>query len=298
MVIMSPNKWIKASLAGILVLLLSVSLNAATRQEVESALESARKDLRISIAAEKRIASDLEILKKSEKASPDIIEDYELYLSRVQAMVTENRDTLAEMEALYAVHYIHKASDASAYQDDTASMVNPEIPEEQVVDEVAALDRQLDSSLIEFDEMLLKELELISAKSSDKMRDLAEEAAAAAERLREKGIDINTSAEEASAESEQGSTEAEKSAETEAGDFETGKDNESAEGKDEGEKAARGKSREGAEGSNRHPKNRYNPKNDDIVARQIREAAESEKDPELREKLWKEYENYKTDTSQ
>jgi hypothetical protein len=298
MVIMSPNKWIKASLAGILVLLLSVSLNAATRQEVESALESARKDLRISIAAEKRIASDLEILKKSEKASPDIIEDYELYLSRVQAMVTENRDTLAEMEALYAVHYIHKASDASAYQDDTASMVNPEIPEEQVVDEVAALDRQLDSSLIEFDEMLLKELELISAKSSDKMRDLAEEAAAAAERLREKGIDINTSAEEASAESEQGSTEAEKSAETEAGDFETGKDNESAEGKDEGEVAARGKSREGAEGSNRHPKNRYNPKNDDIVARQIREAAESEKDPELREKLWKEYENYKTDTSQ
>jgi len=33
--------------------------------------------------------------------------------------------------------------------------------------------------------------------------------------------------------------------------------------------------------------------NDDIVARQIREAAEKETDPELKEKLWEEYRNYK-----
>ena len=32
---------------------------------------------------------------------------------------------------------------------------------------------------------------------------------------------------------------------------------------------------------------------DDIVARQIREAAENESDPELREKLWEEYRKYK-----
>jgi hypothetical protein len=32
---------------------------------------------------------------------------------------------------------------------------------------------------------------------------------------------------------------------------------------------------------------------DDIVARQLREAAENEKDPELREKLWDEYRKYK-----
>jgi len=34
-------------------------------------------------------------------------------------------------------------------------------------------------------------------------------------------------------------------------------------------------------------------KNDDIVARQIREAAEQETDPELKKKLWEEYYNYK-----
>ena len=37
----------------------------------------------------------------------------------------------------------------------------------------------------------------------------------------------------------------------------------------------------------------YYENTDDIVARQIREAAMSEKDPELRKKLWREYEKYK-----
>jgi len=32
---------------------------------------------------------------------------------------------------------------------------------------------------------------------------------------------------------------------------------------------------------------------DDIVARQLREAAERETDPELKEKLWREYDRYK-----
>jgi hypothetical protein len=35
---------------------------------------------------------------------------------------------------------------------------------------------------------------------------------------------------------------------------------------------------------------------DDIVARQIRKAAESEPDPELRQKLWDEYRKYKQGT--
>ena len=37
---------------------------------------------------------------------------------------------------------------------------------------------------------------------------------------------------------------------------------------------------------------------DDIVARQIRKAAEAESDPELRKKLWDEYRKYKQGTSQ
>jgi hypothetical protein len=35
---------------------------------------------------------------------------------------------------------------------------------------------------------------------------------------------------------------------------------------------------------------------DDIVARQLREAAQKETDPELRDKLWQEYKDYKKNT--
>ncbi len=290
---MKTSKWGKTIFTGILLLVLCVNLYAATRQKIESAFESARKDLRISIATEEQIASKLAKLKKSGDASSDIVENYELYLSRVQAMVAGNREVVAKMEALKARYDIRKAPDGSAYSDDTEAMMNPAIPEEQVVDEVVALDLQLDSSLAEFDEMLLKELDLICAKSSERMRDLAEEAAAAAKRLRDQGIEINTDFEEESVESRQGSTKAQKKVEIEEDASETGKENKSEEDKDDTELTARDTSREAVEGSRNHPKNRYDLKDDDIVARQLREAAEEETDPELRKKLWKEYEHYK-----
>ncbi|MBW1970891.1 MAG: hypothetical protein JRI82_15610 [Deltaproteobacteria bacterium] len=280
-------------LAGILLLVFSASLYAAPRQRIESALDSACKDLRISIATEERIASDLAKLKKSGDATPDVIEDYEFYLSRVQAMVAENRKVVAKMEALNARYDIQKASDGSAHTDNTGAMVDPAIPEEQVVDEVAALDRQLDSSLTEFDGMLLKELDLIRAKSSERMRDLAEEAAEAAERLRDEGIEIDADFEEESGESEQDSTKNQKADKTDPDASETVKGTTSEDGEENTELSARDKSREGVEGSEHHPRNRFDPRDDDIVARQLREAAEEETDPELRKKLWKEYEQYK-----
>jgi hypothetical protein len=41
------------------------------------------------------------------------------------------------------------------------------------------------------------------------------------------------------------------------------------------------------------PEDIPNGEGDDIIARQIREAAVKEQDPELREKLWEEYRKYK-----
>jgi hypothetical protein len=294
---MSAFKLKTALLTGMLLLGLSAIPHAASRQEIKSALKSARRDLRISIAIEKRIASDLEILKKSGNSTPDVIEDYELYLRRVQAMVAENRKIVAKIEALNARYDAGKTTEGAEVKDDTAPMVNPAIPEEQVVDEVSALDRQLDSSLAEFDEMLLKELDLIRAKSAEKMRDLAQEAAAVTKRLRDKGIDITTSYDEESLDPEQRPAEQQKDAETEKDASETEKENKAEKGKDDGGLAAQDKSSEGTEGAKSHPKNRYDPKDDDIVARQLREAAEKETDPELREKLWKEYEHYKSNTN-
>ena len=143
--------------------------------------------------------------------------------------------------------------------------------------------------------MLLIELDLIRTKSSEKMQDLSEQAAAAAERLREKGIDLDSTTEGEEQEANQQET-AEADREKQ-GSSESGMESGSKEGGDDTEVADRGQSMEGVEGASNHPRNRHNPKNDDIVARQLREAAEKETDPELRAKLWKEYDHYKKNTS-
>ena len=106
-------------------------------------------------------------------------------------------------------------------------------------------------------------------------------------------IEIDTDSKAESADSHQDSSVEPKEAKKEKGALKAGKESNSKEVKDDTTLTAKDKSREGVEGSRRHPKNRYDPKDDDIVARQLREAAEQESDPELKERLWKEYEQYK-----
>lgn len=312
-VIMENFKWGKEILAVFLLFVLSGCLHAATGQKIESALESARKDLYISIASEKKIISEIEKLKKSGNASDDTIKDYELYLSRVQALVAEKRKVVEKIKALYTKYDIQKEPGGSDKRD-RMSMVDLELPEEKVVDKVAELDRQLDRSLSEFDEMLLREVDLVRAKSSEKMRDLAQEAEAAAKRLRDKGIDIDTYGEKGSVESgetsseehkeakkgEQGAVKADKTSSADHQGAQKGKDSSKIGGKNKSEKGKDGtavtgqsQTREGSKGSGPHPGSQYDSEDDDIVAKQLREAAEGETDPELKEKLWKEYEKYR-----
>ena len=153
-------------------------------------------------------------------------------------------------------------------------MLDPQIPEKQTTDEVAALDRQLNASLNEFDAKLLKEMDDIKDESAEKMRDLAQEAAEAAKRLREKGVDVNTSGSESSDGSEETASRGEQ-------------------GSEGTKSASTGPARQGGQGSSREDQGRASYEDDDIVARQLREAAENETDPELKEKLWKEYDEYK-----
>jgi hypothetical protein len=173
------------------------------------------------------------------------------------------------------------------------------IPEELTQDEVAALDRQLSASLGEFDAMLLKEMESIETESAEKMRDLAQEAAAAAKRLKEKGVDLggdeSESTDDASKEGEQGAEGQQgKAGEKDASSQE--KDTQAEPGSDDDAVASRDQSKGSGSGPTGKRGSRYNKEDDDIVARQLREAAENETDPELKEKLWKEYEEYRRNT--
>jgi hypothetical protein len=156
-------------------------------------------------------------------------------------------------------------------------MADPKIPEAQVVDQVAALDRELNASLTEFDDMLLKEMDAIRKGSETKLLELAEDAAEVARRLREKGVGKGRSM------NEEDRKEGRK----------TGTEIESGDSPPRTDTVSKNTPRKSGEGSSSKNQRRTDYDDDDIVARQLREAAENETDPELKEKLWREYEEYK-----
>lgn len=266
----------------------------ASPETADEKLAKAREDLRVSQATEKRIASELEELKKSGTASAETIRDYEIYHESVKAMVAENQKIVDQMEAASARHASGKQSSSAAASGRQDKLMDPDIPEEQTTDEVAALDRELSASLSEFDEKLLREMDTIREESADKMQDLAEEAAAAAKRLRErlKESESGGSGEKDRDESE--SAEDDAQAKT---DQQSGEKSETS-GGDREESASTDAARGGGQGPQKDSPKRYEgAEDDDIVARQLREAAENETDPVLKEKLWKEYEEYKKNQS-
>ncbi len=265
----------------------------------ESKLEKARDDLAVSEATERKIAAELEQLKKSGNASAEDIRNYEIYHERVKAMVAENRKTVAKMEQAYSKHTPGEKAPSAADDSGLPKSSHQSIPGEQSEDQVAALDRQLTASLNEFDAMLLKEMETIETQSAAKMRDLAQEAAEAAKRLKAKGVDLGSDETESAEDGSEQGEQAEEGQQGAAGETDTAskeKGSPSEPGSDEDEIASRDRSAGGGSGPTGKRGSRYSKEDDDIVARQLREAAEKETDPVLKEKLWKEYEDYKRNT--
>ena len=279
---------------GVLCFFYGTAAYGVTEEGVKSQLHQARENLRISEVTEARISLQLERLQGSGNVPPEVIKDYETYLDRVHRMVLENRKILQEMEASLGRHG-PEGQQATGSPDnlEEGDIAVQKLPEVEVRDEVVVLDGEFHASLVTFDEMLLKELDEIREKSADRMQDLAHEAAAAAQRVRNKGVGVDTSY--------QGK-----------GERTEGKQKESEEGKAEKTEPQGEHSKDAADGRDREydrepgdgkggtysRKEQSTRSDDDIVARQIREAAEKETDPELKKRLWKEYENYKKGKSQ
>jgi hypothetical protein len=262
-------------------------------------LQQAREKLRMNLAFRDRIAAELQTLKHSKRADPDTVAAYEAYLNQVQAVVAEESKTVAQLEALNAKYAVPAASSPEDSDLDFQHTMDPNIPEEQVEDEVAILNRELDTSLAAFDAMLLKELELIRAKSAERMRDLAEEVAAAAQRLKEKGIDLESESTSDSAYTSDDTQEQDRSEPPESQTDETAASHDTASGEGQVVKGPTEEPQTGIGEVSRDRGDRYaGQDDDDIVARQLREAAEKETDPELKAKLWKEYEAYKKNSRQ
>lgn len=161
------------------------------------------------------------------------------------------------------------------------------------------LDRHLDASLAQFDAMLLKEQQELAAKR-------AEQAAAGGAGSEgsegEGGSGSGTGAASGATAQKAGSSGARAESQR------AGQDKKGGRTKDESTGASQGGSREGngrevttaPEGtppgpgdSTLVPVDVGDGRDDDVVARQLREAAMKERDPAIREKLWDEYRKYK-----
>lgn len=259
------------------------ALSAATPFE----LERARETLKISQSTRDRIADELTDLKTSGKASPEVLSAYETYLARVQELVDENQKVLAQMEAAYSTHQTRPQAAAAGVPAIPGASPPSAGAGEDPADRLKALDRQFNESLAAFDELLLKELRLIQAASAKRMQGLAEAAAEAGRQAGEKGQGASSAEKGSTAETEGSGTEGTGSEKAGAG---TGQAKTS-EGR--GKPGGAAGSGQGAGGWGAPPSSYTPSPDDDIVARQLREAAEKETDPELKAKLWKEYEAYK-----
>ena len=273
-------------------------------------LRAAREKLHLSETTRDRVARELEALKQSGQADPGILQDYATYLQRVQDLVDENRRLVLKLEAVCTPEANRMTLPSGGKE---ASNPSWAAPGKDAVDDVTLLDRRLRESLASFDEMLLKRINAIQAESAEKMRDLAEQAAQAAGRAQQKtGMAAETEAASGRKNNQQGS-------QGQGQEQEASKQGQSASQEQKGAQsgASSGNGQSGSnqgsaarQGSGKAPSGAgtstdaespgtrtHSRDDDDIVARQLREAAEQESDPELKKKLWKEYEEYKKNTS-
>ena len=292
------------------------------RASVGVELKAARQKLALSERTRDRVAHELEALKRSGTANTRMLQDYATYLQRVQDLVDENRRVVRKLEALCAP----AGGPAAVGRQGTPGPPPGAAAAGAEVDEVTVLDRKLQDSLASFDEMLLQRLNAIQAESAEKMRDLAREAAQAAGRARQEGGAAARSStsggtggdgkpgsrgqqgSRAGKQGENGTPGGQQGGNTgqggrrgtAAGTAATGQgQTSSGAGRAPGQQdkgrdtsATRGQTGSGGTAA----ASASNPEDDDIVARQLREAAEQETDPELKKKLWKEYEAYKKNT--
>jgi hypothetical protein len=241
----------------------------------QSELARARHDLAISEQVLARVSERVEIARADSATAPAERQRLDEYLSRVRDLVELNRERVRSLAQ--TVEVLPAGAPAGGSGGIGASTAASH------TEEIAALDAKLGGSLAEFDQLLLEEARKARARAPTR-----------------------ASASEYGAGSNGGATG--KGAQKLGGDesstpggIASPRDN-----ADPGQSGGKGPGSPGGriEGTDPGaagptaavPPDVGNGNDDDIVARQIRKAAEAETDPELRTKLWDEYRKYKQGT--
>ena len=230
---------------------------ADSPEGIQERLAQAEEDVALAMATEERIAERLAVLESDPESSEEIVAAMRVYLEEVGTMRSEIEATLRDLHDL--VKDVPESSIGEGMR--AFSEVLGVMSDEDMSDELSRMIAEFDASLATFDGMVNEHLSSLRERM-DRRLDAgsaaagprARAAAEAAELLRRLGVDPG---------------------------MDSGSVDES------GVKPALG---EGAVGV--PARGAGAGRREDIVARQLREAAERETDPELREKLWAEYEAY------
>jgi hypothetical protein len=144
-------------------------------------------------------------------------------------------------------------------------------------EKIESLDDELMKAIGDFDEMLLEEDEKIAQIGRKK---IGNESNSSGQYSQENNSDASSSSEQKNKNQSSNSNNENQTSSSDTSKM--NKNNTQAKGKGKGK-----------QGGINYERRKLNKTDDDIVARQLKEAAENESNPELKEKLWNEYYKYK-----
>ena len=225
------------------------------------------------------VAAESDFRMQRERGSLNGIEaaDYATYIAKLMKRVAEGCMELARKGISMPPDVMCPSSSFALVK---AAPINPSA-EQTRAQKIAVLDAELNAELGEFDELLLREQARVKAGIPQTSK---EDAGEGHFDSNDEGDASAGGDEKGSADSGIGTDADEKQSRTGDSDRETTR----------GVGGWGGKQKRTA--SLGQPPGVPDGSDDDVVARQLREAAEKETDPELRSKLWEEYKNYKKGT--
>jgi hypothetical protein len=256
-----------------------------------SAIDETVEQLRLDYAAFRAAEDDYRQQRQFNGLDGADAADYATYIARLQRRVFEDCQAVIHAGSSLPEDLPCPVQGQATTKSADIATQTEQTPQEQV----AALDRMLNAGLGEYDEKLLHEQERIKAATPNDNSDAGGDGGAgdggAGDGSQGDGSEGEGSEGEGSEDGSEGEGQ-----ETEGSPGGNRPGDQSGDQRSGGpEDGSTGSADQGSDSD--QPSDIPDGSDDDVVARQLREAAENETDPELKAKLWEEYRRYKRGTN-
>jgi len=265
-------------------LLLAIASPPVAQSAGDAELQSARLSLGAARDALSAASVEFRSLLSQGGASESDRQDYLAYIGRLKRSVSGNCRVVLDLK----LEIGDSSPEPGCNPDDLVPAGPVSFPDERTEEErIAGLEGQLGKSMSEFDELLLREMDELQRNRSGSPDESGGSGTAGGQGEGATSADggAEPDGRQGSGQGQQQQGDEQSQGEEVASQAETGEQQTGAQG---------GSRQSGADGSRTATRDAPpSAGDDDIVARQLREAAENETDPVLRDKLWEEYRRYK-----